>query len=96
MFRLRTQKLDVGTKSIYLYTVDDIVVDMSEQMDYSKHVNKIPYENFGGMLSSGELIVIQINYGEAYTIVVDGNGNYWKVKYQQDGFFAILTRVNNV
>jgi len=79
-----------------LYTSDDKEEHEDNTMDYSQQINKIQYEQFGSMLSSGELIVIQINYGEAYTIVADRDGNYWKVTYQENGFFAILTKVDNV
>ena len=63
-------------------------------MDYSKDVNKIPYEEYGKMLSSGELVVMRINYEGAYTVVMGKDGSYWKVTYQQ-GFMAVLTKVTN-
>jgi len=59
-------------------------------------VNKIPYDDFGIMLFSGDLQVIRVNYGGAYIIVVDGYGNYWKITHQQKGNLAIFTRVTNV
>lgn len=63
-------------------------------MDYSKQVNKIPYEDYGNLLSSGELLVMKISYADAYTIVIDREGRQWKVTYQQDGFLAVLTKVD--
>lgn len=65
-------------------------------MDYSKQVNKIPYEQYGDMLTSGELLVMRISYDDGYVLVSDRDGNYWKVTYQKEGFLAVLTRVNDV
>lgn len=79
--------------SISLYTTNNKVVIAGKPMDYTKDVNKIPYEKYGNMLTSGELVVIQISYADAYTLVLDRVGDYWKVTYQKDGFKAILTRV---
>jgi len=83
-------------KNISLYTTDYKIAIVDDAMNYSKNVNKIPYERYGEMLTSGELIVIRISYDDGYTLVVDGDGNYWRVTYQQDGFLAILTKVDNV
>lgn len=76
-----------------LYTMNDKVVIAGKPMDYTKDVNIIPYEKYGDMLSSGELTVMRFDYDQAFTIVMDYIGNYWKVTYQKDGFKAILTRV---
>lgn len=65
-------------------------------MDYSKQVNEIPYDSFGEMLTSGKLVVIRISYDDGYTLVVDSEGDYWKVTYKQEGFLAVLTRVKDV
>lgn len=82
-------------KSKYLYSTDNKVIIVDDTMDYSKQINKIPYESFGEMLTSGELVVIRISYNDGYTLVVDSDGDYWQVTYQQDGFLAILTKVEN-
>ena len=63
-------------------------------IDFSKQVNEIPYGTYGDMLTDGTLIVIRVNYNEAYTIVVDTEGNQWKVTYKQEGFLAVLTKVD--
>ena len=83
-------------RSKSLYSTDNRITIVDDTMDYSKQVNKIPYESFGDMLTSGELIVIRISYNDGYTLVADQDGNYWKVTYQQEGFLAILTKVENV
>lgn len=81
-------------KSESLYNTDNRITTVDNMMDSSKQVNEIPYEAYGDMLTNGELIVIKVNYNEAYTIVVDTDGNQWKVTYKQDGFLAILTKVD--
>jgi len=76
-----------------LYTSDNKVATAGRPMDYTKDVNKIPYEKYGDMLTSGELVVKRFNYAKAYTIVKDDTGNCWKVTYQQEDFTAVLTKV---
>lgn len=76
-----------------LYTSNNKVAITDELMDYTKDVNKIPYEKYGEMLESGELTLMRLNYAKAYTIVMDNIGNRWKVTYQQEGFMAVLTKV---
>jgi len=76
-----------------LYTSNNKVASVDISMDYTKDVNIIPYEKYGDMLSSGELIIMGINYKEACTIVRDGAGGNWKVTYRKYGFKAVLTRV---
>lgn len=48
-------------------------------MNYSKNVNKMPYEKYGRMLFSGELVVIRVNYDYGYVIVSDKAGQLWQV-----------------
>lgn len=62
-------------------------------MNFDKDENEIPYNEYGELLTSGELVVIRINYEYGYTIVVDDKGECWKVTANIEKFTAILTRV---
>ena len=62
-------------------------------MDFNADVNEISYIEYGTLLSSNNLRIIQIKYDEKHVIVADYNGNYWKVVANLSTFTAILTRV---
>lgn len=66
-------------------------------MNYSKNVNKMPYEKYGKMLFSGDLVVIRVNYDYGYVIVSDKTGQLWQVTcdmtFGVTSALAVLTKV---
>jgi len=89
-------------ETMHLYTTNNKVVTV-DSMDYTKNMNKIPYEEYGDMIYSGELTVLRVNYENGYTIVSDSEGQLWKVTCNMTdysanirigGAFAVLTKVN--
>ena len=80
-----------------LYTTKYKVVTV-DTMDYAKDTNEMPYEEYGNMIYSGDLIVIRVNYDEGYTIVSDAHGQMWKVTcdmtFGVTNTFAVLTKVD--
>jgi hypothetical protein len=62
-------------------------------MVLNSNIKKMTYEQFGNLIFSGKLKVINFNYDEKYTIVINKNNIKYKVEYSIKENKAIFTRI---
>jgi len=65
-------------------------------MKLNSNITKMSYEKFGELLFSGKIKVVNFNYEEKYTIVIDKYKRLFKVMYSVKENKAVFTRIDKI